>query len=443
MYGNISDEEANELIKYMSDNVRKNFVKRSIVETPLFPVSHYIHTATYTLYDQAYQYNVLKEVAKVLPPEKLGRRNKTFSVVFNQLAINSLAMLYLHGRAQCLFDNIEYNKKNPSSKVEVEPEEKKKETKFILDYWKRLSPNYRNDGKLTVEDGTIRVLSQDLIEKLRSEMVPVHDQPELVRKLKRATAVLTSRTFLAHAECRAGIFEQGPYETDSPDEVLIFKDFVGLYTGNLPYGLDEMGKEREQIEPLVKHLFTKAKSPVDNIIFGMTLKNIGKIEYNDWGTMFTEPSDYTKNITSVGVWTKEPIHPKNMRYPDKLGEINLLPFDTLDSVQTYAQDAINEIYLDVATWPLLKKLLTGFALYANAVVAVASFYAGLEDKFDWSWPIDILNDEQHSDLIDTQAVKGYIKKLEKFPFQAHPFLSRIFRRKKKHREDPLYYYLQD
>lgn len=443
MYGNISDEKANEYIRIVSENVRRNLLGRSVVETPLFPVSHYIHVATYILYDQSYLYNILKEVAKVLPPEDMARRNKTFSTPLNQLAFNSLAMLYLHGRAQVIHDNLTKKAKTKNNNIEVEPEEKKQETKFILDFWSRLSPNYRNDGQLTAGDGTIRILSQDTIDTLQSEMVPAEDKPELVRDIKRATAALTSRNFLAMAECRAGIFEQGPYETASAEEVLIFKDFITLYTGEVPLGLANTGLDIDSVMPMVSQLTTKATSPVDNVIFGMTLKKMEKAAFNDWGTAFFEPADFTKNITSVGLWTRETIHPKDMRYPDHLGEIQKVSFDTLKPLQKYAQDALNEMYVEIATWDFLRKLIAGVNVYSNAVPAVMALYAGMEDQWDWTWTMDVINDVQRSDPVNTTAVKDYIKKLERYPHGVHPFLSRFFRAKKHRKGDPSYYFLQD
>ena len=441
MFGNLTDEETNELIRMFSVSSRQNFIGRSPVETPLFPVSHYIHTATYILYDQAYLYNIMKEVAKILPPEKYARRNKTLATIMHHLGFYSIAMLFLHGRAQVIYDNLQRKKQGES--IEVEPEEKKKELKFILDYWRRLSPNLKNDGKLIIEDGTLRFLPPKFVNTLRQEMVPVHDNLELVRKVKRTTASLTSRTFLAHAECRAGVFEHGPYETESPDEVLIFKDFIGLYTGELPYGLGEANTEKEKLMPIISHLLTKANAPVDNFIVGMTLKNMQKLTFNDFGTLFAEPADYTKNITSIGLWKRESMHPKDMRYPDHLGEIKKLSFDVLKPLEVYSQGAINEIYVKVASWEFLKKLVTGVMLYANAVGAVSTLYAGIENEFDWSWALDVLRNEQHSDLVSTKDVKGYIEKLAKYPMGLHPFLSRVYRRKKIRKQDPMYYFLQD
>jgi len=436
MLGNLSDEETNRLIGLVSENVRTNLMGRSVVETKLFPVSHYIHVATYILYDQAFQYKVTKEIIKIISPEELARRNKTLGSYLNQLAFNSFAMLYLHGRAQVLYDNIQ--RKRHGDSIEVEPEEKKKELKFILDYWKRLSPNYRNDGKMVVEDGTIRIIPQSFVEKLRDEMIPVGDRPDLVKKMKRTTAMLTSRNFLAQAECRAGIFEHGPYETDLPDEKLIFKEFQLLYAGE---ELENLQNEYNLNIATLDHIKTKAKSPVANVIFGMTLKNINKLEFNDWGTMFSDPPDFTKNITSVGLWTKELVHPKDPRYPD-INTIKNLSFDYLDPLMEYSQQAQTEMYINIAKWDYLRKLMAGVNLYSN-FIALYALFAGLENKWDWNWVNDVIENQQRSDLVNMARTKWYIDHLAQYPKGVHPFLSRFFRSKKNRLEDPPYYFLQN
>ena len=114
MLGDLSDEETNELIALFSKSMMNNIVVRSAsVETKIFPVNHYINVACYILYDQSYQYNILKEVVKKISPRDIARRSKTLASPLNQLAFYSVAMLYLHGRAQVINDNI-YRKKKES-----------------------------------------------------------------------------------------------------------------------------------------------------------------------------------------------------------------------------------------------------------------------------------------------------------------------------------------
>jgi len=63
-------------------------------------------------------------------------------------------MLYLHGRAAVIYDNLA-KKMQGETDIIIEPERKKKETKFILDFWRRMSPNYLNDGSLTIDNNKI------------------------------------------------------------------------------------------------------------------------------------------------------------------------------------------------------------------------------------------------------------------------------------------------
>jgi len=436
LLGNISDEEANKLIKLISENVKQNLLGRSVVESKLFPVSHYIHTATYILYDQSYQYNITKKLAEKIKPEEIGKRSKSLGAPLNQLAMNSFAMLYLHGRAQVIHDRL-YKKSKGETNIEVEPEEKIKETKFILDFWRRLIPNYRNDGKMVAEDRTIRFLPDDQVEALKNDMIKINDNNrELIGKLKRTIAQLTITNFIFQAECRAGIFESGPYYTEDDPNPLIFKEFQYLYTGDTMFGIDV--SEYLQFHKL------SVQAPYPNSIFGMTLNHtkIKKLELNDWGTLFAEPSEFSDYITSIGIWTKELMHPKDYRYPDNLGKLIPLKTDVLDDLFKFGNRAAKELYLHFSKLNYIEKLMIGTNLYAN-FLALYTLYGGIENDFSWTWPYEYARgDPFTTDLIDKEKVTYYIKKLEKFPRGAHPFLARLFRRKKIQEKDPFYYYIQ-
>ncbi len=454
MLGDISDDEANELIALFSNSVLENFLNRGMVESKVFPVTHYIHVACYILYDQSYQYNILKKVASEISPEDIARRSKSLGSRLNQLSFYSLCMLYLHGRAQVIHDNLS-KKKAGETNIVVEPETKKKETKFILDFWKRLSPNYLNDGQLTVKNKKIRCLSDDYITKLKDDMIPIDDNKELTKRLKQKIAHLTIYSFLSQAECRLSISEQGPYYFEGNTEPLIFKEFLDLHTGDEIFGIDMSGNMPYKITKI---------APIPNVIFGMTLKDMKKIEFNDWSTLFADPAEFSSNITSIGIWTRELTHEKDLRYPENLGDLKPLSLDILEELSEFAKNATKELYVDISKWSFTKKLLFGTNLYANLVSALCTRYAGLEDNFNWTWAFDIAaNKPLKTDLLDEKRIKFYIEKLgkkiksnldekevkklhitalEKYQ-GVHPFLTRIFRRRKLQQIDPLYYYLQD
>jgi len=454
MLGDISDEEVNEIIAMFSKSVLENILKRGVVESKMFPVNYYIHVACYILYDQSYLYNILKEVASKISPEELARRSKSLGPGLNHLGFYSTCMLYLHGRAQVIYDNLS-KKKAGETNIVVEPETKKKETKFVLDFWKRLSPNYLNDETLVLKNKRLTCLSDDYIEKLKGNMIPINNNKEITKRLKQTIAHLTIYSFLSQAECRFTISEHGPYYFKDNTEPLIFKEFIELYTGDVMYGLDMSGNMPYKITEI---------APFSNVIFGMTLKDMNKIEFNDWGTLFADPTDYSSNITSIGIWTRELSHPKDLRYPDYLGELKPLPLNILEELSKFAKSATKELYIDISKWNFTKRLMIGSNIYANIVLGVYAQYAGIEDKFNWTWAFDYASDKPlKTDLIDKEKIKFYIDKLgkkvktaqdekeaEKVQITAlekyegiHPFMTRIFRSRRAQKLDPLYYKLQD
>jgi len=237
MLGELSDEEANELIALFSKSVRGNLLSRGEgVESRVFPITHYIHVACYILYDQSYQYNVLKEIASKISPEEIARRSKTLGVPLNQLVFYSIAMLYLHGRAQVINDNLFEKRTNPH--IIVEPESKKKETKFILDFWRRLSSNYLNDGTLTVENKELTFLSDYDINNLKDQMIHINGNKEIITKLKQTIAQLTIFNYTFKADCRIGISEHGPYFFNDKSYPLIFKEFQLPHPDKTNFGID-------------------------------------------------------------------------------------------------------------------------------------------------------------------------------------------------------------
>jgi len=432
MLGDISDEETNDIIMMMSKSVRRNMLKRNIVESQIFPVTHYICVACYILYDQSYLYNILKKITSNISPEEIALRSKCLGSPLNHLAFYSFAMLYLHGRAQVINDNL-YKKNKGVANVIIEPEEKKKETKFILDFWRRLSPNYLNEKTLIVEHNNLTVLSDDYISNLKDQMIPIANESDLLKKVKQTIAHLTIFNFLFQAECRAGIFEHGPYYFEKNSEPLVFKEFQFIYSGKKMFGVD--------LSDYFPHKISNP-SPISNIIFGMTLKDMNKLEFNDWGTLFAQPSDFTKNITSIGLWTKEESHPKDLRYPENLGKLIPLSHEILDDLMQFAKAATRELYIDFAKWSFLKKLMLGTNLYVN-FPALYSGYAGIENDFNWSWALDYAEGKTlKSDLINPDRIEFYIKNLEKWK-GAHYFLKRALDGPRIRRNNPFYYYLQD
>ncbi|NVM31612.1 MAG: hypothetical protein HWN65_22435 [Candidatus Helarchaeota archaeon] len=402
----ITTEEANELIRIIEENVVKAIMGRFIIESQLFPVTVYIGVACNQLYDQSFQYNIIKNVVDHGgDPREIGRKSKTICGYLNGLGFQTFAMVYLHGRAQCLYD---------LGGSEHELEEKKEETKFILDFFRYFNPNFRNDRKLLAdqsEDENMRVLEDRLIEKLREDILePSKDQ---VKQFKRIAATLTTHNFLDKCECRAGIFDHGPYKLDT-GELLIFKDFNFLYTGEEIFTGRKAAFEWSE---------TKAKSPIPNISLGYTLKDMKSAKYNDWGTLFADPPDFSRNITGIGMWTRELLPPMEQEYPNKLGQIDPVSWETLEQVGKYCQDALNELYIKMAAWNYNQRCLAGVDVYTNWLALFYAF-AGLQEQYDYKIP---------------KRTKSYIPIFKEYPLGVHPFVKRFVRGKKRIAKDPSYY----
>ena len=432
MLGDLSDEETNELISLFSKSVRGNLLARNVVESKIFPVTHYIHVACYILYDQSYQYNILKEIASKISPEEIARRSKTLGIPLNQLVFYSIAMTYLHGRAQVINDNL--YKKRTDSNIIIESETKKNETKFVLDFWRRLTPNYLNEGTLTVENKKLTFLLDEHANSLKDQMVTINGNKDIIKKLKQTIASLTIFNFTMKADCRIGISEHGPYYFEGNPEPLIFKEFQLPFPDSKNFGID--------ISKILPQKIT-VPPPIPNVIFGMTLKGMKKIEFNDWGTLFADPTDLSSKITSIGIWTKELIHPKNLRYPNKMGTLMPLKFNILDELIEFAKSATKELYLDFSRWNFVKKLMLGAGLYAKYNLALCASCAGLENYFNWRWAFDYAEDKPlKTDLLDKDKITLYIEKLKRWN-GLHIFTNRLMRGIKARKHDPFYYYLQD
>ncbi|MDD1778182.1 MAG: hypothetical protein LUQ65_08440 [Candidatus Helarchaeota archaeon] len=390
----ITTKEANKLIALLSENVREGIIGRAAVTSQLFPVSAYIGIACQQLYDQTFEYNAFKGMVENggVDPRLIGPKCKTVGAVLNGLGFQSMAMLYLHGRGQCIHD---------WGGIENEPEEKREETKFILDFFRNLNPNYRNDRLLLVdqsEDKNMRILGKELVESLRSEMFKA--TPEQIKKVKRINALITNYNFLDKCECRMGSFENGPYKLDT-GEILFFKEYQFMIN---------------QIRG----------SPVPNLILGYQLKDMKSLKFNDWGTLFADPPDFSDHITALGMWTHQVLSPALMAYPNKLGTNKPISFETLDKVGIYAQKALEELYKRVVTWDYERRCLSGARIYTNWVAAF-TFY-GTMTNVNTTTP---------------EKTKSYIPRFKNYPGGIHPFMDRFRRPLEEQQADPSYYLIAD
>jgi hypothetical protein len=175
----------------------------------------------------------------------------------------------------------------------------------------------------------------------------------------------------------------------------------------------------------------------------MTLKDMKKIEFNDWATFFADPTDFSSNITSIGIWTKDISHPRDLQYPNNLGTLKPLSINILEELSEFSKNASKELYLAYSKWDYIKKLMLGVSVYTIPWLVLCAGYAGLEYEYNWAWPFDFAEKKAlKTDLLDKDKITFYIEKLKRWD-GLHIFVRRIMRGIKERKGDPFYYYLQD
>ncbi len=392
----ISTEEANKLISIISENFRTNAMARTAVESQLFPVSAYVGMACQQRYEQSFQYNAIKNVVEngECDPREIGPKCKSPASILNGLAFQAFAMLYLKGRSQVLYD---------LGGAKYETEEKKEETKFLLDFFRNLNPNYRNDKLLLVdqsEDHNMRILDPEMIESLRGDMFkPTEVQ---IKRFRRIVAQIMNYGFLDKCECRMGIFEHGPYKLDT-GESLIFKEFQ--------FRLNKI-----------------RGCPVSNLVIAYSVKDMNALKFNDWGTLFADPPNFTNNITEMGLWKHEFLLPSKIEYPNKMGKNIPVSWETFEKVGEYSTSALKKLYVRVAKWDFDKRCLSGTSLYL-ASVAIYNLYAKK------SLPMLKLG--------ITDKTRSYIPIFTNYELGLHPSTERFDRTDKEREEDPILYHIYE
>ena len=135
-------QEANKLLTEINDIFEYHITHRGLLESKIFPVTAYICVSFYNSYDMLY--DILKKVSEKTTPEEMGKKSRKILSELQTLTINYIPLYYLEGRMGEIF--------RQGSDAKSESEEKRKETLFILDFWKRLASSYYQHGKLFAAD---------------------------------------------------------------------------------------------------------------------------------------------------------------------------------------------------------------------------------------------------------------------------------------------------
>ena len=336
-------KETNEIIAHVSEIIDYQVSKRGLLESQLFPVTAYICVSFYNSYDMLY--NILKKVSEKTSPEKMGKESRKILSEIQALSIFYIPLYYMAGRMGEIYRNNE----DPSS----ESEQKKKETMFILDFWKRLASSYFPNDKLSVNDSDKKniALNQSDIEWTLNNIKDV--SKEQAMKIKRTMANLELVSYIDECEARAKLCDHGPYKVDN-NEILVFREILHLYDGGKPH---------------FSWSATEAMAPYTNVAFVFRLKNV-EIELDEFVSLESKPIDFTDNITGVALLTRD----RNDVFP--------LDFNVLDTFNDYAIKANKELFLKFSKWDRKQRLIAGAYAYCYGYARYTNF-VGITDEINW------------------------------------------------------------
>ncbi len=311
----------------------------------------------------------LQLLIRKITPEEIAQKERRLFTEITPLQIFDLQMFPLFGRTAYFLTH----DKNPH----CESLEKFREIQFILDFWERLAKTYYKTGALTIEemDGVAKILLESDVELLKKALF-VPEKTELT-KIKRASAQLEVYCFMDECETRMKISEHGPYEMEN-GELLIVREMVRLNDG---------------MNPQWPWSNTKATAPTSKIAFAFTLREMNRVWFNDWGTMFADPVDYSGNITSVAVLTEED------------GRIKSLGVDELQAYEEFAQNALIELYRKMTGWSRAEQIRAGALVYDKNVDRFTNL-VGITDQIDWDLTEEIERGP-FTDLVDKDGSKTY------------------------------------
>ncbi|NVM34143.1 MAG: hypothetical protein HWN81_01020 [Candidatus Lokiarchaeota archaeon] len=336
-------KEANEIIAHVSELIDYQVSKRGLLESQLFPVTAYICVAFYNSYDILY--DILKRVSEKTTPEKIGKESRKILSEIQALSIFYIPLYYMAGRMGEIYRNDE----DPKS----ESEEKRKQTMYILDFWKRLASSYFPNSKLSVNDSDKKniALDQSDIDWTLSRIVDVSKDQAI--KVKRTMANLELVSYIDECEARAKLCDHGPYKVDE-NEILVFREILHLYDGGKPH---------------FTWSATEAKSPYTNVAFVFRLQDV-EIELDEFVSLESTPVDFTENITGVALLTREG------------KDVIPLDFKVLDEFSDYAIKANKELFLKFSKWDRRQRLIAGAYAYCYGYARYTNF-VGLTDGINW------------------------------------------------------------
>ncbi len=347
-------DEANKLLMKLSDTTKTFIGSRTLLESNLFPVRAYMAVGLYNLFEN--EYDLLRKVIRKKDPENLGKDCKDINSEINQKTQFSTIVGYLVGREQVIQDgNIDDygDREHDAEKI-----------LFLLDYWRRFSNNYRNDGNMLVDDsgGVISILNNKEVNWFNEDLLEVDAYD--IENLLRFAATIQSYLYLLNYESRGGVFNHGPYEVD--DELLVFREFIHL------------NKNTYKTE-------VKNNINYNNILITLRLRDV-KINLNEVGTLFVDPVDYTDKITGFNIYSND-------------GVLKQISVDEVNQISNQLRSRILDLYRNINRWDRRDKIIAGALQYSDLTCYANSvqirYNHGLSERVESEYLPKMMNKVTH------------------------------------------------
>jgi hypothetical protein len=327
----LSLEEMNRLVALFGAS-QKNFMRleqRSSLRSALFDVPRRSSLGWSGIYQHGA--SLLRQLTAFISPEEIGRRMKQLCSRPNYLQLSILMCSFFGARQQMILDH----GLKAGDPLPEEDDARVEDALFLVDFWRRVTRSYRNDGCLVpAENGyTQAILPQSAVNELAGRVESC--TPERRRSVRRLAATLDLYSFILHGEQRDGTFGHGPYPQPG-DTIIVVHEYNDLWNQFLPWA-----------ETATRNLYP-------NLAIVRRLQAGVHTRFDLFGSVLYTPADVDGFVVAESLFT---------RTDD--GILRQLVWDEIPEIQHRAAEAQNELYVKAAGWTPRYKAEYGIHLFAN------------------------------------------------------------------------------
>ena len=373
----LSLEEMNRLVALFGAS-QKNFMRqeqRSSLRSALFDVPRRSSLGWIGIYQHGA--SLLRQLTSSITPEEIGRRMKQICSRPYYLQLSILMCSFFGARQQMILDR----GLKPGDPLPEEGDDRINDALFLVDFWRRATRVYRNDGCLLPAENcyTQPILPQSTVNELAAQLEP--SIPEHRRSVRRLAATLDLYSFILHGEQRDGTFGHGPYPQSDRSNIVVH-EYNDLCNQFLPWAQ------------------TSARNLYPNLAIVRRLKSDVQTRFDLFGSILYTPADVDAFVIAESLFT---------RADD--GTLQQVAWHALPEIQHRAAEAQNELYVKAASWTPRYKAEYGIHLFANHLYPFFQI-AGLDST--WGETIRHLFEAAVGPLVEPMLNKAEIPSI--WPF---------------------------